>query len=61
MKPEELKNTIENISSQGAQPPGYYLFGEEEYIKRELIAAVKRVAVPADFAEFNFDEKKLLR
>ncbi len=56
MNSEELINILENISSQGARSPGYYLFGEEQYIKRELIGAIKLAAVPSDFAEFNFDE-----
>ena len=56
MKPDDLTKTIEGISLQGLQHPGYYLFGNDEYIKRELIAAVKKTAVLPDFAEFNFDE-----
>jgi len=55
MKPEELKKTLDSIAREPAHP-GYYLFGDEDYIKRRIIAAIRHVTVPPDFADFNFDE-----
>ncbi|MGC9315000.1 MAG: DNA polymerase III subunit delta [bacterium] len=54
MKPEEYKNIIDSIGTE--ETAGYYLFGEEAYIKAGIIARIKEATVPPDFAEFNYDE-----
>jgi DNA polymerase-3 subunit delta len=55
MKPEEFKSILASIG-KGSAPVGYYLFGEEAYLKQRTISAVKTATVPPDFAEFNYDE-----
>jgi len=55
MKPQDFKGILETIGKDTAMP-GYYLYGEEAYLKQRIIARVKEVFVPPDFAEFNLDE-----
>lgn len=55
MKPEEFKSILESIA-KGSASVGYYLFGEEAYLKQRTISAIKNATVQPDFAEFNFDE-----
>jgi len=55
MKPQDVKKEIDQITKN---PPatGVYLFGEEEYIKRQMLMAIKEAVINPDFAEFNFDK-----
>ncbi len=55
MKPEDFKNILGTIE-EGDIAEGYYLFGEESYLKQAFIVVIKRSVVSPDFAEFNFDE-----
>ncbi len=55
MNIEEYKK-ITNRIAKGPNNPGYYLYGDEEFIKQGLITAVKNVTVNPDFADFNVDE-----
>lgn len=55
MKPDDFQNIIKEIEG-GPVGSGYYLFGEEAYLKQSLMAAIRRAIVALDFAEFNFDE-----
>lgn len=55
MKPDEFKKAINNISKR-SNDRGYYIWGNEDYIKGALISAIKEAVVSPDFAEFNCHE-----
>lgn len=54
MLPDELSKIIANIET--CVQNAYYIFGEEEFLKREIISAIKRNSLDAGFADFNCDE-----
>jgi len=55
MNPQELKSTLAEIEKSPSHP-GYYFFGDDEYLKREFIGKVKSCIIEPSFSDFNFDE-----
>lgn len=55
MEPHKFNQLVSKIRS-GGLVSGYYLFGEEGYLKTLLITEIKSAALSPDFAEFNFNE-----
>ncbi len=55
MEPKGFKQLVSQIRS-GVKCSGYYIFGDEAYLKGAFIGEIRSAVLATDFAEFNFDE-----
>ncbi|HHS49754.1 MAG TPA: DNA polymerase III subunit delta [candidate division Zixibacteria bacterium] len=55
MKPDDFDKIISKIKSK-PDARGYYVFGDEAFIKGQILAAIRETVIAPDFAEFNYHE-----